>query len=103
VTAIGAEKLDLLVPQFLPVAIELALALGADHPKNFRHGSSWTVKKFEIRSAKSKTNSSQINLKLGKSKTANPSRVCFEFCDFHSFEFVSNFGFRASGFLRLSS
>ena len=41
VTAIGAEKLDLLVPQFLPVAIELAVALRAGHPKNFRHGSSW--------------------------------------------------------------
>ena len=41
VTAIGAEKLDLLVPQFLPVAIELAVALGAGYPKNFRHGSSW--------------------------------------------------------------
>src|SRR5205823_13666919 len=41
VTAIGAEKLDLLVPKLLPVAIELAVALRAGHPKNFRHGSSW--------------------------------------------------------------
>jgi len=37
-TAIGAEELDLLVPKFLPVAIKLAFALWAGHPKNFRHG-----------------------------------------------------------------
>src|SRR5207247_2328038 len=46
VTAIGAEKLDLLVPQFLPVAIELAFALGAGYPKNFRHRDAsfvWTL------------------------------------------------------------
>jgi hypothetical protein len=40
VTAIGAEKLDLLVPEFVPVAIKLAVALRTGHPKNFRHGSS---------------------------------------------------------------
>jgi hypothetical protein len=40
----------------------------------------------------------QINLKLGKSKTPNPNQECFEFCVFQSFEFVSNFGFRASKF-----
>jgi hypothetical protein len=40
VAAIGAEKLDLLVPEFLIVTIEFALALRASHPKNFRHGSS---------------------------------------------------------------
>jgi hypothetical protein len=41
VAAIGAEELDLFVPKLVPVAIELALALWAGHPKNFRHGSSW--------------------------------------------------------------
>ena len=40
-TAVRAEELDLLVPKFLPVAIELALALRTGHPKNFRHGASW--------------------------------------------------------------
>ena len=35
---------------------------------------------------------SQINLKLGKSKTTNPDQVCFEMCVFQPFEFVSNFG-----------
>jgi hypothetical protein len=40
----------------------------------------------------------QINLKLGKSKTPNPHQECFEFPVFQSFEFVSNFGFRASKF-----
>jgi len=35
----GAEELDFLVPQLLPVAIELALALRAGHPENFRHAS----------------------------------------------------------------
>jgi hypothetical protein len=39
VTAIGAEKLDFLVPKFLIVTIKLAFALRAGHPKNFRHGS----------------------------------------------------------------
>jgi hypothetical protein len=38
VTAIGAEKLDLLVPELLPVTIKFAFALRAGHPKNFRHG-----------------------------------------------------------------
>jgi hypothetical protein len=37
VVAIGAEELDLLVPELLGVAIELALALRAGHPENFRH------------------------------------------------------------------
>jgi hypothetical protein len=41
VAAIGAEKLDLLVPELLIVTIELALALRAGHPENFRHSSSW--------------------------------------------------------------
>jgi hypothetical protein len=39
VTAIGAEEFDLLVPELVPVAIELALALRAGHPKNFGHSS----------------------------------------------------------------
>jgi hypothetical protein len=41
VTAIGAEKLDLFVPELLIVTIEFAFALRAGHPKDFRHGSSW--------------------------------------------------------------
>jgi len=36
--AIGAEELDFLVPELLPVAIKLAFALRAGHPKNFCHG-----------------------------------------------------------------
>ena len=39
--AIGAEELDFLVPELLPVAIKFAFALRTGHPKNFRHGSSW--------------------------------------------------------------
>jgi hypothetical protein len=39
VTAIGAEELDFLVPELLPVAIEFAFTLRAGHPKNFCHGS----------------------------------------------------------------
>jgi hypothetical protein len=39
VAAIGAEKLDLFVPELLPVAVELAFALWAGHPKDFRHDS----------------------------------------------------------------
>jgi hypothetical protein len=38
-TAIWAEELDLLVPELLPVTIKFAFALGAGHPKNFRHRS----------------------------------------------------------------
>jgi hypothetical protein len=41
VAAIGAEELDLFVPKLLPVAIKLALALRAGHPKYFRHDASW--------------------------------------------------------------
>jgi hypothetical protein len=37
VTAVGAKKLDLLVAEFLPVTIKLAIALRAGHPKNFGH------------------------------------------------------------------
>ena len=44
----------------------------------------------------------QINLKSGKFKTPNPNEACLEFCMFWSFEFVSNFGFRASN-LRFSN
>jgi hypothetical protein len=39
VTAIRTEQLDLFVPEFLPVAIKLAFALRARHPKDFRHES----------------------------------------------------------------
>jgi len=39
VIAIRTEKFDFLVPQLLPVAIELAFALWAGHPENFRHAS----------------------------------------------------------------
>jgi hypothetical protein len=37
VAAIGTEEFDILVPQLLIVAIELALALRAGYPKYFRH------------------------------------------------------------------
>jgi hypothetical protein len=40
VTAIGTEKLDLLMPELLIVTIELALAVRAGHPKNFCHDAS---------------------------------------------------------------
>jgi hypothetical protein len=39
VAAIGTEELDLFVPKLMPVAIKLALALRAGHPKYFRHSS----------------------------------------------------------------
>src|SRR5262245_18559892 len=39
VAAIGTEQLDLLASKFLVVTIELAFALRAGHPENFRHGS----------------------------------------------------------------
>src|SRR5438046_5596970 len=48
VTALGAENLDLLVPQFLPVAIELAVALRAGYSKHFRHGSSLSRRNFSL-------------------------------------------------------
>jgi hypothetical protein len=38
VAAIGAEKLDVLVPELLPVTIKLAFAMWAGHPENFGHG-----------------------------------------------------------------
>jgi hypothetical protein len=36
--AIGTEKLDLLVAEFLPVTIKFPLAPRAGHPENFGHG-----------------------------------------------------------------
>jgi hypothetical protein len=82
VAAIGAEELDLFAPKFLIVTIKFAFALRTGHPKNFRHDSSnW--RKSEIRSTKSETNRSQINLKLRKSKTPTPIlpfRTLFLFC-----------------------
>jgi hypothetical protein len=36
VAAIGTEQLDLFVAELLPVTIELAFALRAGYPKNFR-------------------------------------------------------------------
>jgi hypothetical protein len=62
--AIGAEKLDLLMSKLVPVAIKLALALRAGHPKNFRHDASHWERKFEIRISKLET-----NLKSIKSQT----------------------------------
>jgi hypothetical protein len=37
VAAIGAEKLDLLAPKFLIVAIKFTFALRTGHPENFGH------------------------------------------------------------------
>jgi hypothetical protein len=37
VTAIGAEKLNLLMPELLPVTIEFTVAAGTGHPENLRH------------------------------------------------------------------
>src|SRR5262245_29066953 len=73
VTAIGTEQLDLLAPKFLVVTIELAVALRAGHPENFRHGSSEN-KKSEIRSTKFETKRSQIVGKFNR-----PIPVCFIF------------------------
>jgi hypothetical protein len=55
VAAVGAEELDLLVPELLIVTIELAFALRAGHPKNFCHDSSWLQSIFtaETRSTQS--------------------------------------------------
>src|SRR4030065_343836 len=50
----------------------------------------------------SKQTGAKINSKPGKSKTRTPNRVCLEHCIcFWSFEFVSDFGFRASNFKSL--
>jgi hypothetical protein len=88
--AIGAEELDFLVPQLLPVTIELAFSLRAGRPEYFGHGASWYQRnkirnpniergpadrnkphegESEIRSTKSETNRGQIN-----SKSENPKQ-----------------------------
>ena len=73
VAAIGTEQLDFLAPKFLVVTIELAFALRAGHPENFRHGSSEN-KKSEIRSTKFETKCSQI---VGKFNRPIPVRFTF--------------------------
>jgi len=120
VAAIGAEEFDIFVPELVPVAIKLALALRTGHPKYFRHGSS-SYKISEIRISKAaprtETNRTRINSKSEyrnpkqpgpnefkirkiQNTESDPSRL--EHCScfvFHHFEFVSDFGFRASSFL----
>jgi len=66
VTAIGTEQLDLLAPKFLVVTIELAIALRAGHPENFRHGCVPRI--FSRQGAKFMD---QADLKFGL-----PSRLC---------------------------
>jgi hypothetical protein len=44
--AIGAEKLDVFVPELVPVTIKIAFALRARHPKDFSHGISRWERKF---------------------------------------------------------
>jgi hypothetical protein len=66
VTAIGAEKLDLLVPKFLVVTIKLAFTLRAGHPKNFRHDSLSLGVSF-------------LQLKFYRTKT--PSKINFYFSE----------------------
>jgi len=39
VAAVRTEELDVLVPKFLPMAVEITLALRTGHPKNLRHDS----------------------------------------------------------------
>jgi hypothetical protein len=39
VAAVRTEELDLLVPKFLPMAVEITFALRTGHPKNLRHDS----------------------------------------------------------------
>jgi len=73
VAAIGTEQLDLLAPKFLVVTIELAFALWAGYPENFRHSSSEN-KKSEIRSTKFETKCSQI---VGKFNRPIPVRFTF--------------------------
>jgi hypothetical protein len=55
--------------------------------------------KSEIRSTKFETDRGQISQTPSNSKTTNPNQGCLEHCVFWSFEFVSDFGFRASSFL----
>jgi hypothetical protein len=97
-TAIGAEELDLLVPELLPMTIKLAPAFWTGHPKNFCHDCAPRAgeRKFEIRISKSdvqKARNPNIEIRnklelkliqtLGKSKT--PDRGRFEFCVFPPF------------------
>jgi hypothetical protein len=96
VAAKGTEEVDLLAPKFLIVAIKFTFALRACYPENFRHGSSKN-KKFEIRSTKIETNRNRVNF----SNSENPKRGIWlnsvlKFGFFSHFEFVLNFGFRAS-------
>jgi hypothetical protein len=60
VAAIGAEELDFFMPKLVPVAVKLALALRAGHPKNFRHDSSWCQRK-KIRNPKHESGSADRN------------------------------------------
>src|SRR5262249_150234 len=55
--------------------------------------------KLEIRILKSEKNRKTNKSQIQKIQTTESESECFEFCIFfQSFEFVSNFGFRASNF-----
>jgi len=69
----------------------------AKHVLSLAEGAPRQNPKSEYRNPKQ--TQSQLNLKTEKSKTLNPKEAYLEFDLFWSFEFVSNFGFRASKFL----
>jgi hypothetical protein len=70
VTAVGAEKLDVFVPQLLIVAIELALAPRAGHPENSCH--SLILRIFSRQGAKAQS----LGIKPIQNNPILPSRLC---------------------------
>jgi hypothetical protein len=96
--AVGTEELDLLVPQLVPVAIELPFALRAGRPKYFRHDSSSNLKS-EIRNTKSDTNLRSIKSQTRKIQNPESEGSVFRISSFRPFEFVSDFEFRICSFI----
>ena len=85
--AIGAEELDLLVPELLIVTIELALTLGAGHPKNFRHSSVPRI--FSRKDAKA------LSLGIKRFQKFRSSFASLRLCGKHLF-LVYTFGTRSN-------
>jgi hypothetical protein len=78
VAAVGAKKLDLLMPQLLVMTIKFAIALRAGHPEDFRHGSFLPrERKSEIRISKSETNSKSNKSQTGKIQNAESESNVF--------------------------
>jgi hypothetical protein len=80
VIAVGAEKLDVFVPQLLPVTIKIAFAFGTGYPEDLCHDCPLQNKirnsNIEIR------NKREAKILNWENPKRRPNVICFEFSMF---------------------